>query len=81
MRVLIQQKPSAQYFKDVGQWTPDVASAKDFFTTAAAVDFCVLNKLTDVQIVLNFDQPGYDLVLPLDPRLGNRNRRPNIEGS
>src|SRR5437763_390209 len=51
MRILLQQKETGLYFKDVGTWVPNSAEAMDFVSSSAAIDFCVLNKLNDVQLV------------------------------
>jgi len=65
MRILLQQKTSGLYFRDVGDWSPDSSAAMDFLSSTAAIDFCVANKISGVQIVLKFDEQRYDIVLPV----------------
>jgi hypothetical protein len=65
MRILVQQKETGLYFKDVGSWTPKGAEAMDFVSSTAAMDFCTSNKLTGVQLVLKFDEEKCDIVMPL----------------
>ena len=65
MRILLQQKETGLYFKDVGAWNRACSDAMDFLSSTAAIDFCVLNKITDVQLVLKFDEQKYDIVLPV----------------
>ena len=65
MRILLQQKKTGLYFKDVGTWTQDTAEAMDFVSSTKAIDFCVLNKISGVQMVLKFEEQRYDIVLPL----------------
>jgi hypothetical protein len=65
MRILVQQKETGLYFRDVGSWTHNSSEAMDFVNSTAAIDFCVLNRLTEVQLVLKFDQQEYDIVLPV----------------
>jgi len=65
MRVLLQQKATGLYFQDIDGWTRKASEAMDFLSSTAAIDFCVLNKLIDVQIVLKFDHQNYDIVLPV----------------
>jgi hypothetical protein len=65
MRILIQQKETGLYFKDVGSWTRDSAEAMDFLSSTAAIDFCVTNKISGVQLVLKFEEQRYDIVLPI----------------
>jgi hypothetical protein len=74
MRILLQQKESALYFKDVGAWTHDAGEAMDFVSSTAAIDFCVLNKISGVQLVLKFEEQRYDIVLQVLP--GYREQKP-----
>jgi len=70
MRILLQQKETGLYFKDVGSWTRVSLEAKDFVCSTAAIDFCAANKLSGVQLVLKFDEQKYDIVLPVLPSRG-----------
>ena len=73
MRILLQQKESGLYFKDINSWGPDPGDAMDFLSSTSAIDFCVANKISDVQIVLKFEEQRYDIVLPVLPhRIGPR---------
>jgi hypothetical protein len=65
MRILLQQKETGLYFKDINSWTRSTAEAMDFLSSTAAIDFCVLNKLKGVQLVLKFEEHQYDIVLPV----------------
>lgn len=65
MRILLQQKETGLYFKDVGIWARDSVEGMDFVSSTAAIDFCVTNKLSGVQLVLKFDEQHYDIVLPV----------------
>jgi hypothetical protein len=65
MRILIQQKDTGSYFKDVGAWTRNVGEAMDFLSSTTAIDFCLLNKISGVQLVLKFEEQQYDIVLPV----------------
>jgi len=69
MRILIQQKESGLYFKDLNDWTRLSGEAMDFLSSTSAIDFCVSNKISGVQLVLKFDEQQYDIVLPV---LGER---------
>ncbi|HET7624739.1 MAG TPA: hypothetical protein VFM25_05690 [Verrucomicrobiae bacterium] len=79
MRILIQQKQTGLYFQDIGAWTPHSADAMDFLSSTSAIEFCVLNKLSDVQLVLKFEEQRYDIVLPISggkPDHAAERRRP-----
>jgi hypothetical protein len=65
MRILLQQKETGLYFRDVGAWTPTSQEAMDFVSSTAAIDFCVQNKLSGLQLVLKFDEEKYDIVMPV----------------
>jgi hypothetical protein len=67
MRILLQQKESGLYFKDIDAWDLDPDVAMDFLSSTSAIDFCVANKISNVQIVLKFDEQRYDIVLPVVP--------------
>ena len=64
MRILLQQKNSGLYFKELGAWTLNAAEATDFLSSTKALAFCAANKISDVQLVLKFDEQHYDIVLP-----------------
>jgi hypothetical protein len=65
MRILLQQKETGLYFKDIDAWSREPAEAMDFLSSTSAIDFCVLNKISDVQLVLKFEEQQYDIVLPV----------------
>ena len=64
MRILLQQKESGLYFKDVAAWTADNAEAMDFVCSTTAIEFCAANHLEAVQVVLKFPDEKYEIVLP-----------------
>ena len=65
MKVLLQQKATGLYIKDVGVMTRDAKDAMDFLSSTKAIEFTAVNKITGVQIVLKFDEQHYDIVLPM----------------
>ncbi|HSU56184.1 MAG TPA: hypothetical protein VLT36_19150 [Candidatus Dormibacteraeota bacterium] len=65
MRIVLQQKETGLYFKNIESWARDSSDAMDFLSSTAAIDFCVRNKLNDVQLVLKFEEQRYDIVLPV----------------
>ena len=64
MKVLIQQKETGLYFKDINGWIHDSADAMNFLSSTSAIDICRMNKISGVQIVLKFEEERYDIVLP-----------------
>jgi hypothetical protein len=39
----------------------------DFLSSTSAIDFCVMNKISGIQLVLKFEEQRYDIVLPVSP--------------
>lgn len=66
MRIVLQQKDTGLYFKDISSWSRDSSEALDFLTSTAAIDFCAMNNLSDAQLVFKFDEEKYDIVLPVN---------------
>jgi hypothetical protein len=66
MRILLQQKETGLYFKDIDLWVHQSSEAMDFVSSTTAIEFCVANKLPSVQVVLKFDGQRYDIVLPME---------------
>jgi hypothetical protein len=76
MRILLQQKETGLYFKDIDAWSREPAEAMDFLSSTSAIDFCVLNKISDVQLVLKFEEQQYDIVLPVLMDQAQRSHEP-----
>jgi hypothetical protein len=74
MRILLQHKQTGQYFRDIDAWISDASRAMDFVSSTAAIDFCVSNKLRDLQLVLKFEEQRYDIVMPMEPLRFSRPR-------
>jgi hypothetical protein len=75
MRILLQQKDTGLYFRDMDSWTSDSAEAMDFVSSTSALEFCARNRLAGVQLVLKFDGEKFDIVLPpLPPQPGQEQR-------
>jgi len=67
MRILLQQIETGLYFRDIGAWTREASEAMDFLSSTSAIDFCVMNKISGIQLVLKFEEQRYDIVLPVSP--------------
>jgi hypothetical protein len=65
MRILIQKKDSGQYFKDIETWTPNSSEAMDFLSSTAAIEFCTMNKIKGVHLVLKFEDEHHEIVMPV----------------
>jgi len=76
MRILLQQKETGFYLKDPASWTTNPQEAIDFPSSTRAIDFCVANKISGVQLVLKFDGQRYDIVLPVAVDRRHHGERP-----
>jgi hypothetical protein len=65
MKVLLQDKASGLYLKEVGVTTRDTFDAMDFLSSSRAIEFCAIRKINGMQIVLRFDEQHFDIVLPM----------------
>lgn len=65
MKVLLQHRGSGLYLKEIGVTTGDRAEALDFLSSTQAIEFCMVNKISGMQIVLRFDDQHFDIVLPM----------------
>ena len=77
MRIVLQQKETGLYFKDIGSWAKESSDAMDFMSSTAAIDYCLTNRIMDVQLVLKFDEHHYDIVLPVAAAQPMREQRPS----
>jgi len=64
MRILLQQRDTGLYFEDIDSWCADASAAMDFVSATKALEFCSVNKLDAVQVVLKFEDEKYEIVLP-----------------
>jgi hypothetical protein len=64
MRIFLQQRETGLYLKDVDIWTSDRSEAMEFVSSTTALEFCQINKLDAVQVVLRFEEEHYEIVLP-----------------
>ena len=65
MRVLLRQTRTKLYYDGRHQWTTDAGRAFDFDDVERAIKLGREAKLTEVEVVLAYDDPLCDLVLPL----------------
>ena len=53
------------YYQDAEHWTADRARATDFKHTARALIFAAEERVRNVELVLDFEDPRYNIVLPI----------------
>ena len=67
MKVFIRNAQTGWYYQEPSKWTPDQGAACDLAQVARAVERIFEAHLENVEILLSYDEPRYDLVLPVPP--------------
>ena len=67
MKVFIRNTQTGWYFQEPSKWTPDQGAACNLGQVARAVERIFEAHLENVEILLSYDEPRYDLVLPVPP--------------
>ena len=65
MKVLLRETKTRLYYAGTNQWTTDAQQARDFDEVERAIQLRRNEQLTDVEVVLRFDDPFCDAVLSL----------------
>ncbi len=76
MKVIIQHPFTLSYLQNPGKWTKLPDAALTFENSRAAINFCLANDLSDMQVVLKFPEDRFDIQLPITSTLemSKRNR-------
>lgn len=74
MRTLLRNRVTGFYFQGVADWTKDVAIAYDFRAPERAARFVAAARLNarELELILAFNDPRYNVPLPIDERYGVR---------
>ena len=67
MKVFLRNTQTGWFYQGPSRWTPDQASALDLEQVARAVTQIFESHLEHIEILLSYDDPRYDLVLPVPP--------------
>ena len=67
MKVYLRNTQTGWFYQGPSQWTPDQKAALDLEQVARAVSKIFETHLENVEILLSYDDPRYDLVLPVPP--------------
>jgi hypothetical protein len=63
VRIILQNRKSRLYFKAANEWTAHIQEASDFQRVVKAFDFVHKSKLPDIDAVMHFGDPAYDVRL------------------
>lgn len=65
MKVFLRDTQTGRFYQGPSQWTPEQGEALDLKQVARAVERIFEAHLENVEILLSYDEPRYDLVLPV----------------
>jgi len=65
MKALIRNLNTGHFLTASGEWSEDENQAKDFESSIAAVSLAKRKNLRNVEVVLRFGLPTYDVQLPV----------------
>jgi hypothetical protein len=66
MRILLYHTPTGMFFQSPDQWTSNPESADDFKNSPKAILFARERGLTEVEVLWDFDDPEYNVRLPVN---------------
>ncbi len=67
MKVFLRNTQTGWFYQGPSQWTPEQGAALDLGQVARAVERIFEAHIENVEILLSYDDPRYDLVLPVPP--------------
>ncbi len=67
VKVFLRNTQTGWYYQGPSQWTPEQGAALDLGQVARAVERIFEAHIENVEILLCYDDPRYDLVLPVPP--------------
>jgi hypothetical protein len=70
MKTILRNIRNGTYFQGLADWTRDQAAAFDFKTPERALRFVRDARLKKVELVFAFEDPRYNVPLPVDERFG-----------
>ena len=70
MKTLLRDSQTGVYFQGIADWTSDPQEAYDFHMPERAVRFVRDAGLERVEVVFAFDDPQYNVPIPIDERFG-----------
>jgi len=56
---------SGCFLTEKGRWTSDPAEARNFPNLVAVASFCAQHHVTDAELVLQFEETGFEVRLPV----------------
>ena len=66
MPIIVQNPKTGSYLEDSGGWTSDVRLARDFLSSADAINVRRQHQLPQASLVFRFEREGYSITVPLE---------------
>jgi len=67
--VVLRNRGTGQYYAASNGWSGNSSVAHEFDTVESAIELARTQRLADMEVVLRYDDPACDLVLPLKQQL------------
>jgi len=64
-QAFLRNRETGHYYSGSNAWSGSSSEAHDFETVESAIEFARTQRLADMEVVLHYDNPACDLVLPL----------------
>jgi len=65
MKVLLRSTQTSQYYQSASEWTSNEQEALDLRQTSRAVELVSDARLENVEVLLCYEDPRYNIVLPV----------------
>ncbi len=65
MKVLLRSTQTSQYYQSASEWTSNEQEALDLRQTSRAVELVFDARLENVEVLLCYEDPRYNIVLPV----------------
>ena len=65
MRVFLRSAETGMFFVRAGEWTPRPKEAFDFEETSRALDATSQSEASDLEVVMNFAEPDFEIPLKI----------------
>ena len=62
---LLRDARTGCFLTDKGRWSSNAAQARNFPNLLAAVSFCAQHRVADAELVLQFEETGFEVRLPV----------------
>ncbi|MGO8929417.1 MAG: hypothetical protein ACLQU3_21330 [Limisphaerales bacterium] len=81
MKVFLRNTQTGWFYQEPSKWTHEQEAAQDLAQVARAVELIFAAHLENVEILLCYDDPRYDLVLPVPPSPSRHDPLPHRHAS